>query len=61
MVRNEMPHFQSQGSRESNVAMSNYFFRFQVCFSVRVIKLHPLSTVTMRGFGWRRATKTRQG
>ena len=36
-----MPHFQSQGSRESNVAVSNNVFKFLVCFSVGVMKIAP--------------------
>lgn len=41
MVRNEMPHFQNQGSRESNVAVSDNFFKFRVCFRAGVIKTAP--------------------
>lgn len=43
VVRNEMPHFPNQGSRESNAAMSDnfFFFKFRVCFSAGVIKTTP--------------------
>lgn len=41
IFRNETPHFQSQGSRESIVAVSNNVFKFRVCFSVGVIKIAP--------------------
>lgn len=40
MVRNEMPHFQNQGSRESNVAVSDNF-KFRVRFRAGWIKTAP--------------------
>lgn len=55
MVRNEMPHFQNQGSRDSNVAVSNNF-KFRICFSVWGDKtapsIHSCKRRTWAGMGY---------
>lgn len=60
MVRNEMPHFQNQGSRDSNVAVRDNF-KFRICFSVWGDKNCTLySLIAREGLGQGRAMKTRK-